>query len=384
MPFHWRANLPDDSRFVLIAALSGRALAACARRAGYRPLVADLFGDRDTRDLAEACEVVPGSLSRGFARGALLAALDRLAAGRLVTGVVTGAGFEDRTILLRDLAARYGLLGNAQETVAAMKNPWMLADACARAGIGHPQIAAERPACGDWLRKRVGGSGGVHVDDAPDPAGSRRGRYWQRRIAGEPISLTFLAAGGACRVLGISRQWADPTPRQPFRYGGAVRQAAMDPAMSVRLCEAVARLVELTDLRGLNSADFLVRDDGFDLLEINPRPGATLDLFADREGALFDLHLSACAGVLPDDLPSWPAASAAAIVYAPTKIRLPAGFIWPPWTADRQPQGETVPSGGPLCTVLAEAADAAAAEHLVRERAEQITAMAMICQGVPN
>ncbi len=58
---------------VLIAALSGRALAACARRGGYRPLVADLFGDLDTRELAEACERVPGSLARGFAHDALLA-----------------------------------------------------------------------------------------------------------------------------------------------------------------------------------------------------------------------------------------------------------------------------------------------------------------------
>ncbi|MFC6049036.1 tetrahydromethanopterin C1 transfer protein, partial [Methylobacterium hispanicum] len=33
---------------ILIAAQSGRALAEAARRAGLRPLVADLFGDADT------------------------------------------------------------------------------------------------------------------------------------------------------------------------------------------------------------------------------------------------------------------------------------------------------------------------------------------------
>ena len=35
-------------RTVLIAAISGRALAASARRGGYVPLVADFFGDADT------------------------------------------------------------------------------------------------------------------------------------------------------------------------------------------------------------------------------------------------------------------------------------------------------------------------------------------------
>ena len=63
-----------DAPAVLIAARSGRALAACARRSGYRPLVADMFGDLDTRELAEANERVPGTMAHGFARGALQAA----------------------------------------------------------------------------------------------------------------------------------------------------------------------------------------------------------------------------------------------------------------------------------------------------------------------
>ena len=104
-----------DAPAVLIAALSGRALAACARRSGYRPLVADLFGDLDTRELAEASERVPGSLTRGFTQSALLASLDRLAAGRRVIGVVTGSGFENRPRLLRSVAARHVLLGNTSE-----------------------------------------------------------------------------------------------------------------------------------------------------------------------------------------------------------------------------------------------------------------------------
>ena len=128
----------------------------------------------------------------------------------------------------------------------------------------------------------------------------------------------------------------------------------------------------LTELRGLNSADFLVRQDGLDLLEINPRPGATVDIFAGH--ALFRLHLDACRGVLPDKAPIWPAAAAAATVYARQAIRLPADFAWPAWTADRQPPGEPVPSGAPLCTVLADAADAVGAEQRVRDQAAEILA----------
>jgi predicted ATP-grasp superfamily ATP-dependent carboligase len=365
---------PGDS--VLIAALSGRALAASARRAGYRPLVADLFGDLDTRELAEASECVPGTLTRGFAKGALFASLDRLASGRRVIGVVAGSGFEDRPHLLRSLAARYGLLGNPAEVVTAIKDPFRFAETCARADVPHPDIRYDPPAGGGWLRKRGGGSGGIHVAACTRGARARRGQYYQRRVAGEPISAVFLAAGGECRVIGLSRQWADPAPARPFRYGGASRPAPLTAARAAELADAVVRLVAHTGLRGLNSADFLVREDGFNVLEVNPRPGATLDTFADAEEALFRWHLDACNGVLPEIAPVFPGAAAAAIVYAPGDITLPAPFPWPAWAADRQAPGSFVPRGAPLCTVLADAADAATAERMVRERAAAILACA--------
>jgi uncharacterized protein len=361
---------------VLIAALSGRALAACARRGGYRPLVADLFGDLDTRELAEASERVPGSLVRGLAHGPLLASLDRLATGRQVIGVVTGSGFEDRPRLLRSIARHHVLLGNPPEIVDAVKDPFQFAEICALARVPHPEIQRDRPAHGTWLCKRAGGSGGVHVAASTRRVTTRRGRYYQRRVPGEPVSAAFLAAQGACHVLGLTRQWADPAPRQPFRYGGASGPASVTSARAAEIQDAVGRLVVEIGLRGLNSADFLVREDGLHLLEVNPRPGATLDILNDLEGTLFRLHLDACAGVLPGTPPVWPRAAAAATVYARLNINLAPDFAWPDWTADRQPPGEPVPTGAPLCTVLAGAADAAAAECLVRARAAEILARA--------
>ena len=41
-----------DGASLLIVAVSGRALAASARRAGFVPLVADFFADTDTRQIA--------------------------------------------------------------------------------------------------------------------------------------------------------------------------------------------------------------------------------------------------------------------------------------------------------------------------------------------
>ena len=52
---------------ILIAALSARALAEAARRAGFVPLVVDCFGDEDTRAAAAGYRQLPHALTRGFA-----------------------------------------------------------------------------------------------------------------------------------------------------------------------------------------------------------------------------------------------------------------------------------------------------------------------------
>ncbi len=125
---------------VLIAAQSGRALARAARRAGFRPYVADLFGDADTVDLSETCRVMPGRFGRGMVPEAVLETLDGLAAeaGESL-GVILGSGFEDDPALIAAIAGRHRLIGASAGTVAALKDPFAFADLCARLGVPHPR-----------------------------------------------------------------------------------------------------------------------------------------------------------------------------------------------------------------------------------------------------
>src|SRR5215470_3777102 len=107
---------------VLIAAASGRALAASACRGGYTPLVADFFGDEDTVALAQHARIDHG-LARGMVERRLVAALEALATGQQPIGVVCGTGFEDRPQLLARIAERWRLLGNDPHVVATVKDP---------------------------------------------------------------------------------------------------------------------------------------------------------------------------------------------------------------------------------------------------------------------
>ena len=362
------APLPNDGPAVLIASLSGRALAQAAVRSRYRPLVADLFADLDTCRLAEAVVRVEGSIEEGFDAASLRAALRRLGQSRPVAGLVYGSGFEAHPQLLAAIGDASALLGNRPEAVQRLKDPVQFAALCDSLGIDHPAIALTPPGGPDrWLRKRRGASGGQHVSwsRAPDSA-----CYWQAYIEGRPLSLSFLADGRRALVLAATEQWPDPSPASPFRFGGLARPAGLAESRERQLGAVVARIVEAIGMVGLNSADFLVGDNEFSLLEINPRPGAALDVLDDRDGQLFHWHVESCRGRLPDRPARFQGAAAARIVYVRDTIPAMPAIAWPDWTADRQPPGTVVPAGAPLCTVIATTQiDVRSAIRLVDERA---------------
>jgi uncharacterized protein len=409
---------------VLIVAASGRALATSARRAGYAPLVVDYFADQDTIASAQPHVQLAAGLERGMQARAVIAALQTLSEQQDPCGVVWGSGFEDRPNLLRDIAQRWKLIGNGPDFVEHVKHPMLLAKLCRSCDIPYPETRMDPPddAAG-WLIKRVGGAGGTHIrdaavaltsprlrgevdarsaagegaspsaqtrGDAPSPgllrnptSPRKRGEvkatlasfYYQRRVAGEPISALVLADGKAGLVLGFSTQWSSPSPAHPYRYGGAVRPAPLAPDIADALSHTVQRLTSLTGLVGLNSFDFLVDGRTFHLLEINPRPGATIDIFEPPGSqSLFALHVDACAGRLPDRTPVVDGAAASAVVYALADIPRVPSFDWPDWSADRPIAGSSISAQSPLCTVLASAATAAQARELVEQRAQTILA----------
>jgi uncharacterized protein len=364
-----------EGEAVLIAALSGRALAASARRAGYFPLVTDFFGDQDTLQVAHAHVRLAGDLARGIEERALTEALAKLSERSEPLGIVCGSGFEDRTQLLQRLAERWRLFGNSADTVAKIKDPEYLSALCATLKIPFPEWSLAKPASPeDWLAKRRGGAGGAHIRPALRPDRAEHEIYYQRKLSGIPISGLFLADGIRAVVWGFSEQWSVPTERQPYRYGGAVRPANVGPHTVDALTDAIQRLAAAVPLLGLNSADFLVDGARYWLLEINPRPGATLDIFEPPHGSLFALHMAACSGQLTYTAHDTVDAKATAIVYAEHDIASVPALNWPCWTTDRPVMGSAIKAGEPVCTVYADGATATDARTLAVKRRESVLA----------
>ena len=340
----------------LAVALSARALAVAARRAGRRVVVADLFGDTDTRASAEASVMVEGDFDDGFEAAALLAAAEQLAPVSAVPrfGVVYGSGLESHPDLLAQLGTGRRLFGNAPATVARTKDPRDFFALLDRLGLPYPTISFAAPSDpADWLMKRIGGSGGGHVEPARAGVAANGGCYFQRRRAGRAIGASFLADGRRTLLLGFSEQWSSPGS---YRFGGLLQPAEIGKRVAAAIPAALDDITRELGLVGLNSLDLIVDGDDFAILEVNPRPGANLDVFdgADPAG-LFGLHVMACAGRLPERWTPPPQATAMSVLYAERPLRVPQQVSWPAWVADRPASGARIESGAPICTVLAAA-----------------------------
>lgn len=354
---------------VLICALSARALAQQARRAGYAPIVLDAFADLDTRAAAAAALRVPVDRHWQFRGRALLAAAARLAPPPIP--LVYGSGFERATGLLAALARGRPLWGNGPDAIRAVKDPAAFAAAARQLNVPHPEIRLRPPNDPHgWLCKRSGGAGGGHVHHATARPPRGHGWYWQRRAQGRPVSALVVGNGSAARVLGCSEQWAAPLPGRRFRFAGTLAPATLSPVAGARLADAAEALARHHALVGLVSVDALVAGDAVTILELNPRPGASLDAYAQALGLdLFGLHLAACAGRLPPAPSADDQAAGSLIVYARRAVTVAAGFVWPDWCADLSPPGTRIAAGGPIATVLAGDSDPLGVRALLAARA---------------
>jgi predicted ATP-grasp superfamily ATP-dependent carboligase len=359
---------------LLVVSASGRALAQSAARAGYPVVVLDLFDDLDMRDVAQASRAV--STRRGrFDASALLAAAERLCPPAASEGLVYGSGFEGRVRLLERLARGRQLFGNSPAAVRLLKDPDRLFPLLDRLGLSHPRVRRDAPRdVRNWLVKRTGGAGGLHVRPATIRHGARPDRYFQALQPGRVMSLLFAANGERAHAIGYNEQWTAPIQHQsPYRYGGAVSGADVPTCVTAQIESALDRLVRETGLVGLNGLDFILTGDVAHVIEVNPRPTATVDLYdPDIDGGMFDLHIRACQGDLRSIRPIG-GARAHGIVYAWQAVRVPPGISWPAWCTDIPHAGSVIPSGAPICSVHAAASTGHHARRLAQSRLAQMS-----------
>lgn len=348
-----------------------------------RPVALDLFGDLDTRRAAHwFCAGSPDG--RGFDTLRMQTALARLARRPDVLGWVAGGGFEDCPDLMQACAQALPLIGNEWKTIDALKAPGTFFPMLDELGIGYPPTQLSPPSSpAGWLSKRVGATGGGHVRRLePAPRRERQPaaissllaatssklprtapvtRFYQREASGAPMSLLFIADGRRMRPVGWNRLLVGAVGRRPFVFHGAVGPVTLTREAEAAATRAAAQITRRAGLAGLNSMDFLLDGEAVSVLEINPRPSATIALHdVSFAGGLLKAHLDACTRrfLPPEAQARQVPVRGFRIAYA--RRQLMAGSAGRRhlkelgWCHDIGPIGALTDVGGPLCTVSAE------------------------------
>jgi predicted ATP-grasp superfamily ATP-dependent carboligase len=344
-----------------VASISARLLAEAAAEEGHRVIALDLFGDDDTRRVSSQWVRIGGPSPMRIDGERLLDALAALNQRGGVEGWLIGSGFEGQTELLAEASALLPLFGTAANDVKRVRDPQTFFAALDRLGIAYPAVqhSALTDATG-WLVKDAGGCGGWQVRAAPAGKDLPLGHYFQREVRGTPMSATFVANGRDAIVLGINQQLVQRIGARPFVFCGVVGPVPMDAALTQRVERAVRALAAEFELRGLGSLDFMHDGDAFAVLEVNPRPPASVALYRNQRP--IEAHLRACReGVLPERAPQ-ALTHGTEIVFARHTLRLSGAaareLAAQPQCHDLPRAGSVFAAGDPLCSVSAQGGSA--------------------------
>ena len=217
-----------------------------------------------------------------------------------------------------------------------------------------------------------------------------RGCYLQELVDGTSGSVVFVAAGGRAVPLGLSCQLAGDHAfgASGYRYCGNILAAAgdavfaRDDALVDAACALAHAVAEEFGVVGVNGIDFVARDASPYAIEVNPRWSASMELVERAYGlSVFGAHAEACAaGALPAfDLARARRRAGAigkAVVFARRDVVAGDTRAWlaDPSVRDVPHPGERIRAGRPVCTVFAEARDAAACYTALVRRADAVYA----------
>ena len=331
---------------ILLIANSARMLAQFATVSGYKPLVIDCYSDVDTQELALDCIKV-----RSLALEQVKNAFSILIGRYKITHCIYGSGLERHLNTLEFLQQNLIVLGNTLNVFSAVQDKSNFFSRLSFLQIPHPESTFHTPEIqNDWLIKPLQGEGGIGIKRGKDSVVMSQRCYWQKYLKGKPSSVLFVANGTDYRIIGFHRQTVIGSGEHEFVFSGV--------STYLKICDEVrdsvniwlSLLVSEFSLKGINSLDFIENDSQCQLLEINARPSASMQLYR-RD--LLSLHINSFLLGTIEPMSFGKAIQAFKVVYAETDFSIRTDIKWPKWVVDRPQAGSLIHTATPICSIIA-------------------------------
>jgi uncharacterized protein len=377
-------------RKLAIVGASARAAAFSALRAGYEVVTADLFADVDLRRVVRATRI--DDYPHGLAAWLETVACD----GWLYTGAL-----ENHPGLVTQMNATAPLLGNGGPELRRVRDPMSLSHALAEAGVAFPETrvsGADLPWDGSWLCKTYRGSSGSGVWRLDGRRALERAQRehaaFQRYVPGEPHAAVYVTGQSRACLLGVTQQIVGGDAEHPWRYVGSLGPIQLGDTVADQLDRLGLVLSGPFKLRGFVGVDFVYADGRVEVIELNPRYSASVEVLESATGVpAIAAHVAACdRGEMGGSLDQARAGTSQApgtkvhakrILFARRDADVTRGFF--EWAmshsspdssrcqlADIPGVGETIAEGRPVLTAFAAAASAAECELQMRDRVAEV------------
>ncbi len=314
--------------------------------AGYSVVVIDCFSDTDTQALALECIKV-----NSLALEHIKPAVSILTSRYKLSFAITGSGFERYLSSLKYLYQKLKVLGNPPNVFFSVQNKTHFFSTLKWLKISYPETSFQIPKLNEgWLVKPMKGEGGVGVKKFKGSNRNNNNCYWQRYINGIPLSALFIANGFSFIICGFHKQLVVSINDNEFIFSGLISYPELDGEIKMRLNNWVSSLVNEFGLIGLNSVDFILENNQCYVLEVNPRPSASMQLY---DANLIIGHINSCLNKLLDITINLKEYCAYQIVFAETNLIIKKNIQWPKWTADIPHEGVLINTGMPICSIIA-------------------------------
>lgn len=334
---------------LLIIAQSAQMLTQAAYNIGLKVTVIDCFADCDTQALTPHYYQVKSLALKD------IQTLIELIKNQL-SFCIYGSGFEAYPDSLAFLETQFQLIGNSSTVFKALQNKPLFFQRLQQLNISFPAVfftledKRHQHKTTSYLVKPFDSLGGLDIQIMN--AGTCHNlhntpHYYQEYINGQSLSALFVANGKQAIIIGFNQQW---TVEKSYLFSGIINYAQLPIFHQQILYEWISKLTLSYKLQGLCSLDFIFYENKCYVLEINPRPPASMQLY---EKYLLKNHYLACLGQLGKvTIPQYKTYTAYQIIYATTKIKIPSQMKWPKYCCNLPKKNTMINKGQPICSMI--------------------------------
>ena len=272
-------------RTIVVVGFSARSAAQSAKRQGFEVIAVDACADRD---LVSQCQKHYRLDDPRWP--------DVLNASHPGVPLLLTGGMEHRTRWVdhcHSVANRGGPDGKQLSAMRSLENweKWAVSS-----DLGWPAtfrkiedftLFPNRLSGSDWLLKLCNSAGGIGVIDLTNAVllddqwhVKPTEAYFQKRLPGVAIGITFLSSEFGSTLVGAAAAWTpDTKPTTPrYLYRGSYGPIPLIDEQIDRLERFAGIVGRESGLLGLWQADFLLHHGSLTLLEINPRWSASMEI----------------------------------------------------------------------------------------------------------